>query len=155
MMQIEEMSYNELIETHETQKKMIANRYVVISGLISILNVSLCVLHVLTLCLVVFIRGILQKLPDKGEKLKESIKKIEAQILELEKQQKVSRKRKNKDEVESGESKQVKVETEETNGNSINKTEVVAASKTEEAEPVPAISAEELDKRIIHQMEVN
>ena len=64
-------------------------------------------------------------------------------------------KRKNTDEVESGDSKRVKIETEETNGNSINKTEVVAASKTEEAEPVPAISAEELDKRIIRQVEVN
>jgi len=66
-------------------------------------------------------------------------------------------KRKNKDEVESGDSKRIKVETEETNGNSINKTEVVAASKTEEAErqKEPAISAEELDKRIIRQVEVN
>ena len=41
------------------------------------------------MCVVVFIRGILQKLPDKGEKLKETNKKIAAQILELEKQQKV------------------------------------------------------------------
>ena len=41
------------------------------------------------MCVVVFIRGILQKLPDKGEKLKETNKKIEAQILELEKQQQV------------------------------------------------------------------
>ena len=62
-------------------------------------------------------------------------------------------KRRNPDEVESGDSKLFKVETEETNGSSINKTEVVAASKTEEAEP--AISAEELDKRIIRQVEVN
>lgn len=61
-------------------------------------------------------------------------------------------KRKNTDEVESGDSKKVKVETEETNGNSINKTEVVAAAKTEEAEPV--ITDEELDNKIIRQVEV-
>ena len=58
-------------------------------------------------------------------------------------------KRKNTDEVESGDSKRVKIETEETNGNSINKTEEAERQKE------PTISAEELDKRIIHQMEVN
>lgn len=61
-------------------------------------------------------------------------------------------KRKNTDDAESGDCKRVKVESEETNGNSINKAEVVAASKTEEAEP--AISTEELELKIIRQVEV-
>lgn len=86
MKPIEKMSYNELIETHERQKKMISNRYVIVSGLISIFSFTRTDI---VCCVVVFIRGILQKLPDKGEKLKETNKKIEAQILALEQQQQV------------------------------------------------------------------